>query len=171
MWRAATSLASGRYVILTDDELAALDPRASRTIELIEFVDQGSINPILYDSAYHLGPDDVTVKPYALLVRALTETDKVGMARFVMRGKEYLAAIRADQGVLALSTMLYPDEIRPVEEIPELDKVNEAEVTEAEVAMAHQLIASLDSVTFAPERYHDTYRQKVLGFDRTKGGR
>jgi DNA end-binding protein Ku len=155
-------LASGRYVLVSDDELAALDPQASRTIELVEFVDQASINPIVYDAAYFLAPDEATVKPYALLLRAMAAADKVGIARFVMRGKEYLAAIRPDDGKLVLSTMLYADEIRAADEIPELDAVAEAEVSDKEVAMANQLIASLDADEFDAAAFQDTYRAKVL---------
>ena len=154
-------LASGRYVMITDEELAALDPKASRTIDMVEFVDQAAINPITYDSAYFLAPDEANVKPYALLLRAMTEADKVGIARFVMRGKSYLAAIRPDGGKLVLSTMLYADEIRADDEVPGLDAVAAAEVSEREVAMANQLIASLDA-EFDPASFEDTYRQKVL---------
>lgn len=154
-------LASGQYVIVSEDELAALDPEASRTIDLIEFVDQESIDPIYYDSGYYLAPDNATVKPYALLLRAMSEAGKVGIARFVMRGKEYLCAIRPQGDKLVLSTMLYADEIRDAEEIPELEGVAEAEVNEKEVAMAGQLISSLDA-EFDPESFHDTYREKVL---------
>lgn len=154
-------LASGQYVIVSEDELAALDPEASRTIDLVEFVDQESIDPIYYDSGYYLAPDNATVKPYALLLRAMSEAGKVGIARFVMRGKEYLCAIRPQGDKLVLSTMLYADEIRDAGEIPELDGVAEADVSDKEVAMAGQLISSLDA-EFDPESFHDTYREKVL---------
>ena len=154
-------LASGRHVVITDDEMAALDPQASRTIDLLEFVDQSSINPLYYESAYFLGPDPATVKPYALLLQAMSEADKVGIARFVMRGKEHLCALRPDDGVLVLSTMRYADEVREHQEVPELDAVNEVDISKAELAMAQQLIASLDA-DFDAERYRDTYREKVL---------
>ena len=154
-------LASGRYVIVSEDELAALDPEASRTIDLLEFVDQASIDPIFYDSAYYLAPDQATVKPYALLLRAMTEADKVGIARFVMRGKEYLCAIRPQGDRLVLNTMLYADEIRGADEIPELDGVDDIELNPKELTMAGQLIDSLDA-EFDPSTFHDTYRDKVL---------
>ena len=154
-------LASGNHVIITDDELAAIDPKASRTIDLLEFVDLSSIDPLYYDSAYYLGPDPMSVKPYALLQRAMASAGKVGIARFVMRGKEHLCALRPDEGALVLSTMRYADEVRSRLDIAELDEVAEADVSAAEVAMAEQLIASLEA-EFDPERYHDTYREKVL---------
>ena len=154
-------LASGRYVTITDEELSALDPKASRTIDLLEFVDQSSIDPMFYDAAYYLGPDPATVKPYALLLKAMAEADKVGIARFVMRGREHLAALRPDDGVLLLSTMRYADEIRDAGEIESLEDLASTEVSDAELAMAQQLISSLDA-TFDPERFTDTYREKVL---------
>ena len=154
-------LASGRHVVITDDELRSLDPKASRTIDLLEFVDLESIDPIYYDSAYLLGPDPATAKPYALLLKAMTEAGKVGIATFVMRGKEHLCAIRPDGEKLVLSTMRYADEIRGAEEIEELEAVAAAELSDKEVAMAEQLIASLEA-TFDPERFEDHYREKVL---------
>lgn len=154
-------LGSGRYVTISDDEMAALDPKASRTIDLIEFVDLESIDPIYYDSAYILGPDPATAKPYALLLNAMAEAGKVGIASFVMRGKERLCALRADDDKLVLSTMRYADEIRAASEIEQLDAVREVELNDKEVAMAGQLIASLDA-EFDPSRFHDHYREKVL---------
>ena len=83
-------LSSGQYVMVTEDELAALDPEASRTIDIEEFVDLAEIDPIFYDATYWIAPDKATVKPYALLLRAMEESGKVGIARFVMRSKQYL---------------------------------------------------------------------------------
>jgi DNA end-binding protein Ku len=94
-------LASGAYVVVTDDELAALDPKALRTIDIDEFVDLAEIDPIFYDNAYYLAPDQAA-KPYLLLAQAMDEAGKVGIAHFVMRTKQYLAAIRATDGVLVL---------------------------------------------------------------------
>lgn len=154
-------LASGQHVVITDEEMASLDPQASRTIDLLEFVDQSSIDPLYYDSAYYLGPDPATVKPYALLLGAMADADKVGIARFVMRGREHLCALRPDDGALVLSTMRYADEVRSTSDIAELDDVAAVTLTDGELAMAGQLIASLDA-DFDAERYHDSYRQKVL---------
>ena len=136
-------LASGEYVLVSDEELAALDPKASRTVEIEEFVDQADIDPVFYDSAYLVAPDQATLKPYALLQRAMEESGKVGIARFVMRTKQYLAAIRPVDGRLMLSTMVYADELNSPEEIPELDAVADIDVSDKEVAMARQLIESL----------------------------
>lgn len=153
-------LPSGAYVTVDEDELAALDPKAVRTIEIEEFVDLADIDPIFYDTAYYLAPEGGP-KPYALLVRALEEQGKVGIAHFVMRTKQYLAAIRPADGVLMLSTMVYADEVNDPSAIPELEDVAEVELSDRELAMASQLVESL-ATDFEPDRFHDTYREAVL---------
>jgi DNA end-binding protein Ku len=153
-------LDSGAYVTISDDELAALDPKAVRTIEIEEFVDLAAIDPIFYDSAYFLAPDKSS-KPYALLSRAMDEEGKVGIARFVLRTKQYLAAIRPSDGRLLLSTMVYADEINDPMTIDELDTVVDVDISDKELAMASQLVESL-STEFEPDRFRDTYRESVL---------
>ena len=154
-------LASGEYVTITDDELAALDPEAVRNIDILEFVDLADIDPLYYDAAYYLVPDEATAKPYKLLATAMEESGKVGIARFVMRTKQYLAAVRPRDGKLLLSTMVYDDEIVRPEEIGGFDALGRVEVSDRELAMAEQLIGSLVE-EFAPGKFHDTYRQSVL---------
>jgi DNA end-binding protein Ku len=154
-------LSSGAYVTVGDDELASLDPEASRTIDIEEFVDLADIDPIFYDSAYYLAPDKATVKPYALLAEAMERSQKVGIARFVMRSKQYLAAVRPKDGKLLLSTMVYADEVNETESIAELDGVANADVSDRELKMAEQLIESL-STEFQPEKFEDTYRNRVI---------
>lgn len=163
-------LASGEYVIVSEAELASLDPNASRTIDIEEFVDQADIDPVFYDSAYFLAPDQATLKPYALLQHAMEESGKVAIARFVMRTKQYLAAIRPVDGRLMLSTMVYADELNDPTEIPEIAAVPGIELTEKELAMARQLIETLDS-EFDASEFTDTYREKVLALiDRKASG-
>lgn len=154
-------LASGEYVTVSDEELAALDPEAGRLIDILEFVDLADIDPLLYDSAYYLVPDEATAKPYKLLAAAMEQTGKVGIARFVMRTKQYLAAVRPKDGRLLLSTMVYDDEVVRPEEIGGFDALARVEVTAKELAMAEQLIGSL-AEEFAPEKFHDTYRNSVI---------
>jgi len=162
-------LSSGAYVVVTDDELAALDPKALRTIDIDEFVDLSEIDPIFYDSAYYLAPDRAA-KPYALLAEAMKDSEKVGIAHFVMRTKQYLAAVRVRDGVLMLSTMVYADEVNPPEEIPELTELEDVDVSPKELEMARQLVESL-SVDFEPEKFHDDYRMAVLDLiDRKAAG-
>src|SRR3954453_3120793 len=105
----------GEYVMLTQEELESVEPGKSRTIDITDFVDAADIDPIYYQKSYYLAPsDDSAKKPYALLVKAMAKAERIGVATFVMRGKQYLAAIRpcADQKVLILETMHFADEIR-----------------------------------------------------------
>jgi DNA end-binding protein Ku len=154
-------LAPEHYVLVEPSELDALDPEASHTIDIEEFVDLADIDPIFYDAAYYLAPGKQAEKSYALLARAMEEHGKVGLARFVMRTKQYLAAVRPNEGMLLISTMVYADEIVPPEQLPELDGVEKVTVSDKELAMAGQLIESL-SGEFEPERFRDTYRDRVL---------
>ena len=155
-------LSSGAYVTVGDDELASLDPEASRTIDIEEFVDLVDIDPLFYDSAYYVAPDKATTNPYALLTQAMEESGKVGVARFVMRSKQYLCAIRPKDGALVLSTMVYADEVNEPAEIPEVADLDDVTLTKKELDMARQLIASLTVDEFDPERFEDTYRNQVL---------
>ncbi len=154
-------LASGEYVTVGDDELTSLDPEASRAIDIEEFVDLADIDPIFYDSAYYVAPDKATLKPYALLAQAMEESGKVGIARFVMRSKQYLCAVRPQDGKLLLSTMVYADELNDATEIPEIADLEGVKVSDKELDMARQLIASL-SADFEADRFEDTYRNRVL---------
>lgn len=151
---------TGGYVVISDEEMASLDPKSVRTIDIDEFVDLVDIDPIFYDSAYYLVPDKAS-KPYALLAKAMEDEGKVGVAHFVMRTKQYLAAIRPKDGKLLLSTMVYADEVNDPATIPELEELEDIELNEKEVAMARQLIETLDA-DFEPEKFHDTYREAVL---------
>ena len=154
-------LPSGEYVTISEEEMAALDPVAVRTIDIDEFVDLADIDPVFYDSAYHLVPDEVTAKPYKLLANAMEEAGKVGICHFVMRSKQYLAAVRPVDGRLMLSTMVYADEVVDASEIGGFDVLDDIEIDEKEQAMAEQLIATLDA-EFQPDKHRDTYRDAVL---------
>jgi len=154
-------LSPERYVLVEPEELDALDPEATHSIDIEEFVDLADIDPIFFDSAYYLAPGKGAEKSYALLSKAMEEQGKVALARFVMRTKQYLASVRAKEGMLLLSTMVYADEVVPPEQLPELDDIDRVKVNDKEVAMAAQLIDSL-SADFEPERFRDTYRDQVL---------
>jgi DNA end-binding protein Ku len=154
-------LPSGEYVLIDDEELAALDPEATRSVDIEEFVELAEIDPVFYDAAYYLVPDQGAAKAYKLLAEAMSESGKVALARFVMRTKQYLAAIRPKDGMLVLSTMVYADEVNEPLDIPELDGIETIEVSERERIMAEQLIESL-TAAFKPEQYHDTHREEVL---------
>jgi DNA end-binding protein Ku len=153
-------IAKGRYVVVDPDDLEQFLPTATRSIDLDEFVDLAEIDPLYYDSPYYLAPDKV-VKPYALLARAMEEAGKVGVGRFVMRNKEYVAAVRPVDGRLVLSTMVHADEVVNPGNIDELEGVAEVEISDKELKMAEQLVASLAGA-FDPEGHRDTYREQVL---------
>jgi DNA end-binding protein Ku len=155
-------LTKERYVVITPEELEALDPEKSRTIDIEDFVDIEDIDPIYYDHPYYLVPDKGAAKAYGLLLQAMQESDKVAVARVVLRSKEQLVAIRpAPGGVLMMETMIFADEVVPTDEIDDLPEANDLKVSDREVKMAQQLIDSLSS-DFEPEKYRDEYREKVL---------
>jgi DNA end-binding protein Ku len=159
-------MSPGRYVVVEPQELAGLDPEASHTIDLEEFVDLDQIDPVFFEKAYYLLPDKRAEKPYALLVEAMARSRKVGLARFVMRTKQYLAALRSKDNALVLSTMLFADEVVPLEGLEGLPE-QDITLSEREVAMAEQLVASL-ATEFEPEKYHDDYRERVLALIEAK---
>ena len=154
-------LSSGDYVLVGDDELAALDPEANRTIDIEQFVDLAEIDPLFYDSAYYVAPDKAARKPYALLAQAMEREEKVAIARFVMRSKQYLAALRPKDGVLVLSTMVYADEVNDPLDLGEIEDAAETSVSDKELKMAAQLIESLTE-PFAADQFQDNYRNQVL---------
>lgn len=154
-------ITSGNYVTVTDEELRSLDPEASRSIDIVEFVDLADVDPLAYDNAYYLEPDELAVKAYKVLLMALEQAGKVAVARIVMRQKEYLAVVRPTENALVLSTMVYADEVNPVEGIDGLEKVASIEVSDAEIAMAETLISALEA-DYEPEKYTDGYRERVL---------
>jgi DNA end-binding protein Ku len=149
-----------KYVVITSEELENLDPKKTRTIDIEDFVDLDEIDPLYYEHPYYLVPDTGAAKPYKLLLSALLESNKVAIARVVIRSKEYLTAIRPADGVLTLETMLFADELVPATELDELPD-EDVKATDREVQMAMQLIESL-TTEFEPEKYHDTYRERVL---------
>ena len=150
-----------RYVVIEPEELEALDPKATRTIDIEEFVEMAEIDPIFYDHSYYLAPTAGGAKAYRLLLDAMREAGKVGIGRVVIRSKQQLCALRPTDDVLTLTTMLFGDEVLSPDRIDELDGLDEASATARELKMAQQLIASL-SAEFEPTRYHDEYRERVL---------
>jgi DNA end-binding protein Ku len=150
------------YVVITPEELEALDPEKSRTIDIEDFVDLADIDPVYYDHPYYLIPDKGAAKAYGLLLNAMKESGKVAIARVVIRTKENLVAIRPAPGdVLMMETMIFADEVVPPNDIEELPDAKELKASERELKMAQQLIDSL-STDFEPDKYHDEYREKVI---------
>ncbi len=155
--------APDQYVVLSRDELTELDPKRTRAIEIQDFVDLDDIDPIYFEQPYFLGPDKGAERAYALLVQAMKEARKVAVARFVLRNKEHLAAIRPMDDVLTLTTMRFHDEVSSPQdldgEVFEESKPKKPEKRELE--MAKQLIESLTS-DFDPDKYRDEYREELL---------
>ena len=159
-------ISKGRYVVVDPDELEPFMPVATKSVDLEEFVDLADIDPVYFDSAYHLAPDGPP-KPYVLLARAMEASGKVAIGRFVMRNKQYTAAIRAEDGRLVMSTLAYADEVVDPAEIDELQGLDAIEVNDKEVAMAEALVDSL-AAEFEPEKYRDEYREEVMALIQMK---
>ena len=150
-----------QYVVLTKDDFEELDPKKTRAIEIQDFVDLDEIDPIYFDHPYYLGPDKGAERAYALLTEAMADQGKVAVARFVLRNKENLAAIRPTGGVLTMATMRFADEVVSPEEISEVMGEEVEPPRKQEVDMAKQLIDSLTN-DFDPTAYKDEYREELL---------
>jgi len=144
-------ISSGRYVVVDPDELEPFMPSATKSIDLEEFVELSEIDPVYFDSAYIVAPDKVA-KPYALLAKAMEESGKVAIGKFVMRNKQYVAAIRAVDGTLMLSTMVFADEVVDTGSIDLLQSLDDIDVSAKEVKMAEALVESL-TAEFDPSKY------------------
>ncbi|HTT93119.1 MAG TPA: Ku protein [Solirubrobacterales bacterium] len=156
----AYELTPGQYVPLSKEEMEALAPEKTRAIDVSDFVDLDEIDPMYFDSPYYLGPADGAEKAYALLARAMGASGKVAIARFVLRNKEHLAAIRSNGEVLTLTTMRFADEVVPAKEL-EIVPEKAQKPAKREQEMAEQLIDSL-STEFDPDAYRDEYREQLL---------
>lgn len=157
----AYELTPGQYVPLSKDEMAALAPEKTRAIDVQDFVDIEEIDPMYFDSPYYLGPAEGAEKAYSLLAAAMESSGKAAISRFVFRNKEHLAAIRAADGVLTLTTMRFHDEVVPPSELDDALPDKKPKVAKREQEMAEQLIDSL-STEFEPDAYKDEYREQLL---------
>lgn len=157
-------LDDGRMLVLTQDELSAVAPEKTRTIDLEQFVPVDEIDPILFDHPYWLipaGDGQGPVRAYRLLVEALKSAGEVGIGRVVLRNKEQLIALREREGLLSLTTMRFADEVRDPAKTGALPESKESEPTEQEIDDAAALIQQL-SEPFTPEDYEDRHRQRLL---------
>ena len=161
-------IAPEQYVVLTRDELEELDPQKTKAIEIQDFVDLDEIDPIYFDHPYYLGPDKGAEKAYALLIKAMSDSNKVAIARFVLRNRENLAAIRPMGKVLTMATMRFADEVVSPDELEDVVPANGRKLEKREVEMAQQLIESL-SGEFDPDKYRDEYREELLSLIERKG--
>jgi len=151
-------IAPDQYVIIQKEELDALAPEKTDNIEITDFVDLASIDPIYYDKPYYLLPDERAAKAYRLLVAAMNKSAKVGIAKFVMRNKEYLVALRPINDLICMELMRFAEEVVSADDLESAPK--KMELGEKELKMAQQLIESL-SVDFQPENYHNEYVEQV----------
>ena len=158
----------GRWVTLTDDELAAAEPRKTKTIDIEEFVDLAEVDPIYFDHPYFLVPPEGegAARAYRLLTEVMDRTDKVALGRFVLRTKEYLVAVRVLDGALALTTMLFHDEVRPTKGIGP-GKAKKTAPSKKEVDAAVSVIEAMTR-KFDPSRYEDRHRKRLQKIVRDK---
>jgi len=157
--------AKEQYVRFSDEEIKGVEGEASKVIDISEFVPLPTVDPIYFEKTYYLGPDKGGEKAYRLLADAMAKTDRVALAKFVMRGKESLVLIRPAQHGLMLHTMYFADEVR---DFGEVDKGQSAKIREGELELALRLIDELSHDEFKPELYQDDYRLRVLDLVNTK---
>ncbi|WNR43909.1 non-homologous end joining protein Ku [Paenibacillus roseipurpureus] len=149
----------GRFVLFEKDELETISGETNKEIKILDFVNLTDIDPVYFQKTYYLGPGDTGAGAYNLLLDSMRQTGKIGIAKVSIRSKSSLAAIRVIENCLAMETIFYPDEIRPISQVPNLpDKVV---VNEREMEMAKMLISQL-STPFEPEKYQDEYRARLL---------
>ncbi|HSE49301.1 MAG TPA: Ku protein [Terriglobales bacterium] len=147
----------GEYVVIEPDDIKRIEPKTAKAMEILEFVPADQIDPIYFESSYYLMPEEAGRRPYALLVKALEESEYVAIAKLAMHNREYTVFLRPYKGGMLLETMYYKDEVREVEGFGETKDV---QVKEAEVKVAHQLIEAL-SGDWDPEKYYDTFEANV----------
>ncbi len=149
--------ARGQYVLFTNEELKALEEESSRLIEITEFVPLAEVDPVYFERAYYLGPDKGGDKPYKLLARAMEETGRCALARYAARGKQYLVLVRPFEDGLVMQQLRYADEVRSFDEVERID----ATPTDAELALAVQLIEQIASDDFQPDAYEDSVKKRI----------
>ena len=151
------------YVVIEPDEIKKIEPQTAKTMEILEFVKATDVDPVYFESSYYMLPEEAGRRPYALLTKALEESDYVAIAKLTMHNREYTVFLRPTQGGLMLHTMYYEEEVRKVEGFGAPD----VELKEAEVKVAHQLIEAL-AADWEPEKYHDTFQDNVKKLIETK---
>jgi DNA end-binding protein Ku len=160
-------VAKGRYVPIEDDELSKFAARQEKTIEIHQFVEVGEVDPVYFDRAYWLEPQERADRPYALLATALEQSGRAALGRFVLSTKEHLVLIRALDGMLALQTLYYSGDVRSSDKDDIAARVSEIEVGEQELAMAEQLIRA-GAKEFTPDALRNEARAQLLDFLQAK---
>ncbi|MFE9278528.1 Ku protein [Paenibacillus glucanolyticus] len=155
----------GKFVLFEKEELDHLAEQNSKNITILDFVDLTEIDPIYFQKTYYLSPDQAGANAYRLLLEAMKQSGKIGIAKIAIRSKSSLAAIRVLDECLSIETIFYPDEIRPISQVPNLPE--KTEVNSKELDMAKLLIDQL-STPFDPEKYTDDYRERLLDLINSK---
>jgi DNA end-binding protein Ku len=150
--------AKDQYVVLTPEELKALEEKATGMIDIIEFIPLAKVDREYLERVYYLGPDKGGDRAYRLLCKALEETGRAALGQYAARGQQHLVLLRPLNGVLVLEQLHYADEIRPPTEVP----IPEGEVKPQELTLAKQLIEQAASDTFEPQKFKDTVRERIL---------
>ncbi len=151
------------YIIIEPEEIKKIEPQTAKTMEILEFVKTSDVDPVYFESSYYMLPEEAGRKPYALLTRALEETEFVAIAKLTMHNREYTVFLRPHEGGMMLHTMYYAEEVKKVEGFG----APEVELKDAEVKVAHQLIEAL-AAEWEPEKYKDTFQENLKQLIETK---
>jgi DNA end-binding protein Ku len=153
----------GEYIIIEPEEIKKIEPKTAKTMEILEFVKTSEVDPVYFESSYYMMPEEAGRRPYALLTKALEESEYVAIAKLTMHNREYTVFLRPHKGGMMLHTMYYAEEVKEVESFGAPD----VQVKEAEIKVAHQLIEALAD-KWDPEKYHDTFQDNLKKLIKTK---
>jgi len=151
------------YVVIEPEEIKKIEPKTAKTMEILEFVKTSEVDPVFFESSYYMVPDEAGRRPYALLTKAMEESEYVAIAQLTMHNREYTVFLRPHEGGMMLHTMYYAEEVRKLEGFGAPD----VELRDAEVKVAHQLIEAL-AADWDPEKYHDSFQDNLKNLIQTK---
>ena len=151
------------YVVIDPEEIKKIEPKTAKTMEILEFVKATEVDPVYFESSYYLMPEEAGRRPYALLTKALEESEYVAIAKLTMHNREYTVFLRPHEGGMMLHTMYYEEEVRKVEGFGAPD----VELKDSEVKVAHQLIEAL-AAKWEPEKFHDDFQENLKKLIQTK---
>jgi len=153
----------GEYVIIEPEEIKKIEPKTAKTMEILEFVKADDVDPVYFESSYYMTPEEAGRRPYALLTKALEESEYVAIAKLTMHNREYTVFLRPHKGGMMLHTMYYKEEVKELESFGAPD----VEIKDAELKVAHQLIEALAD-DWNPDKYHDTFQENLKKLIETK---
>jgi DNA end-binding protein Ku len=151
------------YVVIEPDEIKKIEPKTAKTMEILEFVKGSEVDPVYFDASYYMLPEEAGRRPYALLTKAMEESDYVAIAKLTMHNREYTVFLRPHEGGMMLHTMYYEEEVKKVEGFGAPD----VELKESEVKVANQLIEALAD-EWDPKKYHDSFQDNLKNLIQTK---